>query len=473
MKLPTISVENFGPIRKGTVELRPLTIFIGQSDTGKSWLATLIYSLYSATDFHSLVWYTSETLNKLSSTKIDEKYIKFPDSIALWLDAIENNESVSFSNSEYSLLTECFVQASLQTIFETERCFGVERYSLLESWHTKKSTKVEVSSSISNGRQYPLFENITKNDRISTNIFFPKTVNFSKDPFLREVIYKLLIEYRDYGQRQTLERLIKNVLLYTYRQTMNAKGSVYLPSGRVGLIDNFRSLFPFLAEKYVGEYEEESTTDKFIYGVVGDFIASLAKITSINTENRDPRILETANRIERSLLGGKVEIQPNIDGMPNFHFKPREGNESAPLKVSSSKVKQLAPLAIFLRYILDKESLLIISEPEIHLHPSKQVELVDELALLVKEGYKILITTHSEWLTEALSNVIAFESKKSDPMITEEDVGVWNFEHRGKKRGSVIKEIEWSTDMGGYQTEFEGVSRRLYNEWVNAVEDDQ
>ncbi len=36
-----VSVKNFGPIRKGDIHLRPLTVFVGQSNTGKSYLATL------------------------------------------------------------------------------------------------------------------------------------------------------------------------------------------------------------------------------------------------------------------------------------------------------------------------------------------------------------------------------------------------------------------------------------------------
>ena len=41
----TVSVENFGPIREGTVELRPLTVFVGPNNSGKSYMAMLIYAI--------------------------------------------------------------------------------------------------------------------------------------------------------------------------------------------------------------------------------------------------------------------------------------------------------------------------------------------------------------------------------------------------------------------------------------------
>ena len=41
----TVSVENFGPIREGTVELRPLTVFVGANNSGKSYMAMLLYAV--------------------------------------------------------------------------------------------------------------------------------------------------------------------------------------------------------------------------------------------------------------------------------------------------------------------------------------------------------------------------------------------------------------------------------------------
>ena len=41
-----VTVENFGPIVNASVTLRPLTVFIGPSNTGKSYLAILLYALH-------------------------------------------------------------------------------------------------------------------------------------------------------------------------------------------------------------------------------------------------------------------------------------------------------------------------------------------------------------------------------------------------------------------------------------------
>ena len=41
-----ISATNFGPIANGAVDLRPLTVFVGPSNTGKTYFAILVYALH-------------------------------------------------------------------------------------------------------------------------------------------------------------------------------------------------------------------------------------------------------------------------------------------------------------------------------------------------------------------------------------------------------------------------------------------
>ena len=42
----SLSVQNFGPIEKAEIDMRPLTVFVGESNTGKTYLAALLYALH-------------------------------------------------------------------------------------------------------------------------------------------------------------------------------------------------------------------------------------------------------------------------------------------------------------------------------------------------------------------------------------------------------------------------------------------
>ncbi len=44
----SIEVEDFGPISRGKVALKPLTLFIGPNNSGKSYLAMLVHSVFEA-----------------------------------------------------------------------------------------------------------------------------------------------------------------------------------------------------------------------------------------------------------------------------------------------------------------------------------------------------------------------------------------------------------------------------------------
>lgn len=41
-----IAVQNFGPIENAEINLRPLTVFVGESNTGKTYLSAIIYALH-------------------------------------------------------------------------------------------------------------------------------------------------------------------------------------------------------------------------------------------------------------------------------------------------------------------------------------------------------------------------------------------------------------------------------------------
>ena len=41
-----LTASDFGPIAKGEIELRPLTVFVGPSNSGKTYFAILVYALH-------------------------------------------------------------------------------------------------------------------------------------------------------------------------------------------------------------------------------------------------------------------------------------------------------------------------------------------------------------------------------------------------------------------------------------------
>ena len=118
---------------------------------------------------------------------------------------------------------------------------------------------------------------------------------------------------------------------------------------------------------------------------------------------------------------------------------------------------------------------LIIEEPESHLHPAMQVEFIRQLAAVVKAGIRVVITTHSEWVLEELANLVRLsdldESDRAgidgaESALRPTDVGAWLFEPKTRPRGSVVREIPLDLEDGGFDSGFEAVARLTYNNWA-------
>ena len=112
---PTVEVKDFGPIAKGKVELRPLTVFAGPSNTGKSWLATLIYAISR----------NSEQRLSLALLPKFEDRSNFPEDPTAWIKSIEEGTPIVLTSSEQQALKFILEGNALVLESEIRRCFGL------------------------------------------------------------------------------------------------------------------------------------------------------------------------------------------------------------------------------------------------------------------------------------------------------------------------------------------------------------
>lgn len=81
-------------------------------------------------------------------------------------------------------------------------------------------------------------------------------------------------------------------------------------------------------------------------------------------------------------------------------------NRRLPFHLSSSIVKTMASLVIYLRHIARIGDVLIIDEPEMNFHPDVQVVLARIFAILATRGLRIVVSTHSDYIIRELNNLI-------------------------------------------------------------------
>ena len=142
---------------------------------------------------------------------------------------------------------------------------------------------------------------------------------------------------------------------------------------------------------------------------------------------------------------------------------------------TSSMVSELAPVVLYLRHVVREGDLIIIEEPESHLHPQMQVAFTGFLAAVVKAGIRVIVTTHSEWVLETLANLVRLsevpKSRRSEvasagPALKPSEVGAWLFEPKQRPKGSVVKEIQLDTVRGTFPAGFGEITEDIYNDWA-------
>lgn len=145
---------------------------------------------------------------------------------------------------------------------------------------------------------------------------------------------------------------------------------------------------------------------------------------------------DLALELER-ILGGRVDL--SAEGEIGFTLA-EPGRPRVPFHVSASVVKSLASLVFYFRHQAQEGATLVIDEPELNLHPDLQRKVTRFLAKAVNAGFRIILTTHSDYVLREFSNLVRLGAAGErgqevaaklgyDPESTLKPdlVGVWHF----------------------------------------------
>ena len=129
-----LEVKNFGPIVEARIDLRPLTVLVGPSNTGKSYLAILLYALHRFLSEGSLSWDSfspySGVFRRDGERKLSKREL---DSLSQWAEkALGEMELLKsgialgpVSDLIRSVFTESDEEVGQGLSEEIGRCFGI------------------------------------------------------------------------------------------------------------------------------------------------------------------------------------------------------------------------------------------------------------------------------------------------------------------------------------------------------------
>ena len=424
-----ISVKNFGPIKEGKVELNDLNVFIGSNNAGKSYFATLVYTLLQSLSFSSktrrirLLGISvtprfliskprhAEKINSLISTSSKDILDKI-------ITTYESEQEVSVDKQ----LLEPFYNATLDE-FLTEFTTNLKRNmtSNLEDIVRFGAQFFEIRISI--GNDFIEFINEKNNLKIKNSKLTWRDIRFTRREALTKSNENLLMHGENIYRRgksvmiilskTQMARLFKpskegNLKTHRYsvdefnffltdalEQAMpdlfNAPRVFYLPAARSGILQAHRiiaanavQLSPFFGINRI-EIPQMS-------GTIADF---LTLILAIDLERSGlPGI---SKEFEKQIIHGHVDLKGK-DQLSLTEIIYEFKKHKIPLNRASSTVSELAPLFLLLKHVIREGNMVIIEEPEAHLHPANQKLLAKLINVMVTKKVQLLITTHSDFL---------------------------------------------------------------------------
>ena len=432
---PVLEVTNFGPIVEATIDLRPMTVLVGPSNTGKSCLAILIYALHrffggkpqdagprtGSSPLYDYGWYGA-------IEKVPPLAGEIRKDMDLWASKFRKGRMAEDSPEPVeTTLPERFaawirkpLSAGIHEFGgimddEMTRCFGVDRSGELirradgTGGSRGANARVVLSRYVSeaSGHQPPFEYRFTirrkKPSSLKPSIPSgnPLRIEVEDPDFLPWATRRLLQHADDHDEvhlpGRAIAALANQVISYTAGPL--SRPVHYLPADRTGVMHSHKVVVSSLVGRASRAGLRRDPPLLVLSGVLADFLEALIELGDA-PRGRLRGHGDLARRLEEEILGGAVEIKSSDTGYSSFHYRPNGWKSDLPLMNTSSMVSELAPVVLFLRHVVRRGDLLIIEESESHLHPAMQVAFTRRLAAAVRSGIRIIVTTHSEWVLE-------------------------------------------------------------------------
>jgi len=375
------SLRKFAVIEKleDEIELKDLTIFMGDNSAGKSYLAMLIHSFISMT-----AGYIKPDFLKAIKSKFENK--KFIQELQKTIDTI-----ISKNNQNNSRYTIYFDEADLQDL-ETIIDFSVNEY-LIKKYLVQKvfdsATIEHINIELKDIKKH-LFHSFiisiqNSNDELQIELSIDNEI-IGNVNFQGNMPSELIKE-------ELLNIFISRLIEITIKKSLPIN-SVYLPASRTGYLQTYK----ILANKAVlSNYTKEETDSKDTLSIMVRFFITQLNTNTTFEENKFSKF------IEDFIINGKVNIyKDNSD----IDFELSDGTK-IDLNYLSSTVSELIPLVVFLkRGLIKAGGLVVIEEPEAHLSFKNQKLIAKFVVLLMQNNIKVLITTHSDFFIYEINNLI-------------------------------------------------------------------
>lgn len=436
--------KDLSPISTGEIELNKLTILCGKNNTGKTYITNTIYSFFENWD-NLIEWEIPEHI-------IDELFKKGAISVDikdLIIDKLD--EILSGIKQNFLLSLDEYLACSDRVTKKTNVDF---LHSLSDSFF---SSEKKAGMRNFQREEFLLIKKLPDSYMTEISLIQPEKGDVFPSFMINRILTKMLVKM------VLLD--IPSVFIASAERTGATIFKNELNFGKNQLV------------KYLSEMENKNSSELNPFRILSEFKGNYALSVLNNVEfifnlpelqskgqsdfiKNNPELLEDFIAIS----GGEYKISDK-NGV-QFHPKGLRKKTGLGMGESSSTVRALMVIWYWLNYVANENSILIIDEPELNLHPHNQRRFARFIASLIKKGIKVFITTHSDYIIREFNTLLLLNSESAFTKIAQEkfgysdkellsvdDINIYIAEPKKGSSSIRIKEIKVDLKEGGIRVD--------------------
>lgn len=373
-----IAIENFGAIKKRIeIEPKPLTIFCGSNNTGKTYGLYVLHALMDSRFVASFDW-----TRQHSKPLLEQRRLAVDRSSLLGQDAIKHAQN----NIAHGL------KSSLARFFVADNSLTDEAV-------------FEVTLSLAEIEAHLVNFEFSYGERASTSQknLLVLTCKFSEDG--QRVGISLDGEWTSVAQ---VERALNNALMELYCPIRQGR-ALLLPAERSGINLFFRELNSRRAALLRHVTSQTLDTNELLKDIIvsrypqpiHDYIEFMNAQPEIKRQTSE-KFADMAAWLQKEVL----RVKYKVDRYGDISIAPLRSKTELGLHLGSSTAKTFFGLWSYLNHLAQPGDCLMIDEPELNLHPLNQRNIARLLAELVNRGIRVVVSTHSDYMVREWGNLV-------------------------------------------------------------------
>lgn len=369
-------IDKIGKIEHAALDINGLTVIAGKNDTGKSTVGKVLYAIFRALEMGPVFFdymKKTETLNEYIRP-LCRRYIAVPSAnqeLRSQLAQFLKGADLSTMREEQSDKLAQFTPKQLLTLISAmvNSFAGAPPLDIAE-YASKAQVRLQAIEQTSQNAKMAYNFSRTFDVMFNGTILNSKHKQPGKYEITQEQKRVLSVSFA----QDSLDTQLDTVLAQSiFRDVVYIESPFVLERVQTRRKPHWNELKSVLHEKAIPQNWSQSNGNR-----------------------------EIVNFIQENILG-KAQISFNED-LDDFVYQVDDQSEKLAMANVACGVKSFVLLFLLLKLnVLNRETLLVLDEPENHLHPEFQIKYAQMIALLVKEGFSVVLTSHSPTFIQALN----------------------------------------------------------------------